>query len=70
MYSGIFGWKWGDSSSKYWSSYTLSTDYFASKKDTNVLYNDETLDKKIEQVYKCIEQALSHNQYDIHFYEI
>lgn len=30
-YSGIFGWKWGDSSSKYWSSYTLSTDYFASK---------------------------------------
>lgn len=26
-----YGWKWGNSSSKYWSSYTLSTDYFASK---------------------------------------
>ena len=45
-------------------------DYFSSKESTNVLYNDKTLDKKIEQVYKCIEQALSHNPYDIHFYEI
>lgn len=26
-----YGWKWGTSGSKYWSSYTLSTDYFASK---------------------------------------
>lgn len=26
-----YGWKWGNSGSKYWSSYTLSTDYFASK---------------------------------------
>lgn len=30
------GWKWGDSSSKYWKSYTLSTDYFASKKVKSV----------------------------------
>ena len=38
-YSGIFGWKWGDSSSKYWSSYTLSTDYFASKSVKSVTVN-------------------------------
>lgn len=25
------GWKWGNNKSNYWSSYTLSTDYFASK---------------------------------------
>lgn len=38
-YSGIFGWKWGDSSSNYWSSYTLSTDYFASKLVKSVTVN-------------------------------
>ena len=38
-YSGIFGWKWGDSKDKYWSSYTLSTDYFASKKVKSVTVN-------------------------------
>lgn len=38
-YSGIFGWKWGDSGSKYWKSYTLSTDYFASKKVKSVTVN-------------------------------
>ena len=38
-YSDIFGWKWGDSSSKYWKSYTLSTDYFASKKVKSVTVN-------------------------------
>ena len=38
-YSGIFGWKWGDSSSKYWKSYTLSTEYFASKSVKSVTVN-------------------------------
>ena len=38
-YSKIFGWKWGDSKDKYWSSYTLSTDYFASKKVKSVTVN-------------------------------
>lgn len=38
-YSGIYGWKWGDSSSKYWKSYTISTDYFASKKVKSVKVN-------------------------------
>ena len=38
-YSGIYGWKWGDSKDKYWSSYTLSTDYFASKKVKSVTVN-------------------------------
>lgn len=33
------GWKWGNSSSNYWSSYTLSTDYFASKKVKIVTVN-------------------------------
>lgn len=45
-------------------------DYFSSKEGRNVLFNNDTLDKKIEQVYKCIEQALSHDKFDIHFYEI
>lgn len=31
-----FGWKWGNSKSAYWESYTLSTDYFASKKVKSV----------------------------------
>ena len=44
--------------------------YFYEKPGCNVLYNNNILDMKIEQVYKCIEQALSHNQFDIHFYEI
>lgn len=30
------GWKWGNSSSKYWKSYTLSTDYFTEKKVSKV----------------------------------
>lgn len=34
-----YGWKWGNSSSKYWSSYTLSTDYFASKSVKSVTVN-------------------------------
>ena len=38
-YSGIFGWKWGDSSSNYWKSYTLSTEYFASKSVKSVTVN-------------------------------
>ena len=38
-YSNIYGWKWGDSKDKYWSSYTLSTDYFASKKVKSVTVN-------------------------------
>ena len=38
-YSNIFGWKWGDSKSNYWSSYTLSTDYFASKSVKSVTVN-------------------------------
>lgn len=33
------GWKWGDSSSNYWKSYTLSTDYFASKSVKSVTVN-------------------------------
>ena len=45
-------------------------DYFSTKEGRNVLYNSETLDKKIEQAYKCIEQALCHDKFDIHFYEI
>ena len=35
-YSNVYGWKWGDSKSKYWSSYTLSTDYFKNKKVKSV----------------------------------
>lgn len=38
-YSKIYGWKWGDSKDKYWSSYTLSTDYFASKSVKSVTVN-------------------------------
>lgn len=38
-YSDIYGWKWGDSKSNYWSSYTLSTDYFASKSVKSVTVN-------------------------------
>lgn len=38
-YSSIYGWKWGDSKSNYWSSYTLSTDYFASKSVKSVTVN-------------------------------
>lgn len=34
-----YGWKWGNSGSKYWSSYTLSTDYFASKSVKSVTVN-------------------------------
>lgn len=33
------GWKWGNSKSAYWASYTLSTDYFASKKVKSVTVN-------------------------------
>ncbi len=44
--------------------------YFSPKPECNVIYNTDILDKKIEQAYNCIEQALSHNQFDIHFYEI
>lgn len=35
-YSNKYGWKWGDSGSKYWKSYTLSTDYFTNKKVKSV----------------------------------
>ncbi len=38
-YSNIYGWKWGDSSSKYWKSYTLSTEYFKDKKVKSVTIN-------------------------------
>ena len=38
-YSSIFGWKWGDSSSKYYKSYTLSTDYFTDKNVKRVTVN-------------------------------
>lgn len=38
-YSGIYGWKWGSSKSAYWSSYTLSTDFFNSKKVKSVTVN-------------------------------
>ena len=38
-YSSIFGWKWGDSSSKYYKSYTLSTDYFTDKNVKSVTVN-------------------------------
>ena len=34
-----YGWKWGDNKSAYWSSYTLSTDYFASKSVKSVTVN-------------------------------
>lgn len=34
-----YGWKWGNSGSNYWSSYTLSTDYFASKSVKSVTVN-------------------------------
>lgn len=33
------GWKWGDNKSNYWSSYTLSTDYFSTKKVKSVTVN-------------------------------
>ncbi|MGM9762792.1 MAG: bacterial Ig-like domain-containing protein [Candidatus Cryptobacteroides sp.] len=33
------GWQWGNSSSKYWASYTLSTDYFNDKKIKSVAVN-------------------------------
>lgn len=45
-------------------------DYFSSKEGKVVLFNNGTLDRKIQQIYECIEQALSHNKFDIHFYEI
>ena len=35
-YSSVCGWKWGDSKSKYWSSYTLTTSYFQDKKVKSV----------------------------------
>jgi len=35
-YSGVYGWKWGDLKSKYWSSYTLTTSYFQDKKVKSV----------------------------------
>lgn len=38
-YSGTYGWKWGDSSSKYYKSYTLSTDYFTDKNVKSVTVN-------------------------------
>ena len=38
-YSKIYGWKWGDSKDNYWSSYTLSTDYFAKKSVKSVTVN-------------------------------
>ena len=34
-----YGWQWGDNKSNYWSSYTLSTDYFASKSVKSVTVN-------------------------------
>lgn len=45
-------------------------DYYSSINGKNVLFNPDTLDKKIERLYHCIEQALSHNKFDTHFYEI
>ena len=33
------GWKWGNNSDNYWKSYTLSTDYFASKSVKSVTVN-------------------------------
>lgn len=33
------GWKWGNNKSNYWSSYTLSTDYFAKKSVKSVTVN-------------------------------
>lgn len=38
-YSNIYGWKWGNSKSAYWKSYTLSTDYFNNKKVKKVTVN-------------------------------
>ena len=45
-------------------------DYFSAKEGTEVLYDSTLLDKKIEKVYQCIEDALSKNVFDIHSFEI
>ncbi len=36
----------------------------------NVLYPSSLYDKKCKQIAECITQALSHEQFDVHFYEV
>ena len=45
-------------------------DFYSHNDHNKIIYDSLLIDKKIEKVVECIEQALSRNKYNIHFYEI